>query len=355
VKPIKPLMFENDTLVLLDQRFLPLQKKYFDCHTHQDVSYAIREMVSRGAPLIGAVAAYGVALACREFMVQVRTRTTFDTEGFLNHMKRAMNTLKGSRPTAVNLTWALKRMNRVLENLLEEQVGLEELYLNLVDEAHQVCAEDLETNYQIARNGVKVIKHEARILTHCNTGALATTGYGTALGVVREANYVGKQIFVYANETRPRLQGSRLTAWELSEEGIPFKLIPDTVSAVLMREKLVDVILVGADRIATNGDVANKIGTYMLSVLAKEHGIPFYSVAPISTIDFEIDRGDAIEIEERNPEEITEIDGCQVAPEGIDVYNPAFDVTPAKNITGIITEKGIVSPNRDNIMDLLSK
>ncbi len=265
-------------------------------------------------------------------------------------MEGALEVLINSRPTAVNLMWAVKRMKKVIEK--NKELELIDIYQALKKEADSIYLEDIETNKKMAKFGNEVIKENAVILTHCNTGALATVGYGTALGVIREAHYSGKNIFVYVDETRPRLQGSKLTAWELVQEGIPAKLIADSVAATLIRDGKIDVILVGADRIALNGDTANKIGTFMLSVIAKVYNVPFYVVAPTSTIDFEIESGKEIVIEERSPEEITHINGVRIAPEGIEVYNPAFDVTPHENITGIITEKGIIRPPfKENILN----
>jgi methylthioribose-1-phosphate isomerase len=331
-------------LYLIDQRKLPLSYEFFECRTYQDVDFAIKDMVVRGAPAIGAAAAYGVVLAAQQFMKE-------EKENFLKNMENALNVLSKSRPTAVNLTWAIDRMRGVLEKV--KDLSVSDIYEALKEEANKIYFEDLETNKKMAKIGNEVIKPNAVILTHCNTGALATVGYGTALGVIREAHYSGKNIFVYADETRPRLQGAKLTAWELVQEGIPAKLIADSVAATLIRDGKIDIILVGADRIALNGDTANKIGTFMLSVVAKVYNVPFYVVAPTSTIDFNIETGAEIVIEERSPEEVTHINGVRIAPEGIDVYNPAFDVTPHENITGIITEKGIIRPPfRENILKL---
>ncbi|MBN4062912.1 S-methyl-5-thioribose-1-phosphate isomerase, partial [Alkaliphilus sp. AH-315-G20] len=259
-------------------------------------------------------------------------------DAFVKNMNIACEALNNSRPTAVNLMWAIKRMKKIISSDKEVKniCGL------IKEEADYIFKEDINTNKKMAKEGYRVIPKGARILTHCNTGALATVGYGTALGVIREAHYLGKDIFVYADETRPRLQGARLTAWELKEENIPFTLIADSTAATLIRDGKIDVILVGADRIALNGDSANKIGTFMLAVVAKRYNVPFYIVAPTTTIDFEIETGDEIEIEERASEEMTHIAGVRIAPTDINVYNPAFDVTPNEYITGIITEKGIL-------------
>ena len=344
MKEIKTIEFKEDALYLIDQRKLPVSYEIFECRTYKDVYYAIKEMVVRGAPAIGATAAYGVVLAAKEFI-------DGEKKEFLSNMKKALSFLNESRPTAVNLMWAIERMNNLIER--NRDLSVEDIYMKLKEEADRLLKEDIETNKRIGEIGNQIVGQKATILTHCNTGALATAGFGTALGVIREAFYSGKDIFVYADETRPRLQGGRLTAWELVQEGIPAKLIADSVAATLIRDKKVDLILVGADRIALNGDTANKIGTFMLSVLAKEYNVPFYIVAPTSTIDFSIETGDEIVIEERDSKEVTHIENIRIAPEGIDVYNPAFDVTPNENITGIITEKGIIKPPfRDNIIKL---
>ena len=323
---INTIEYKDDKLFLIDQRKLPVINEMFLCASYKDVEFAIRDMVVRGAPAIGATAAYGVVLAAKEFINQ-------------------------ARPTAVNLMWAIKRMKNILNH--NDDLDTVHIYDMLKKEADIILSEDIEINKQMAKHGNEIVPKNTTILTHCNTGALATAGYGTALGVIREAHYSGKDIFVYADETRPRLQGGRLTAWELKQENIPSKLIADSVAATLIRDKKIDLILVGADRIALNGDTANKIGTFMLSVVAKVYGVPFYVVAPTSTIDFDMETGEEIDIEERSSEEVTHIRGNRVAPENIEVYNPAFDVTPSENITGIITEKGVVvAPFKDNILKL---
>ncbi len=341
---IKSIEFKDDILYLIDQRKLPLSYEIFQCKSYKDVDFAIKDMVVRGAPAIGVVGAYGVVLAAKEFL-------NCPKEEFLSNIDEALNVLNRSRPTAVNLMWAIRRMRDVIEK--HKDLEPADLYERLKKEADAMLEEDIDTNKRIGKIGNEIVGEKATILTHCNTGALATAGFGTALGVIREAFYSGKDIFVYADETRPRLQGARLTAWELVQEGIPCKLIADSVAATLIRDKKIDLILVGADRIALNGDTANKIGTFMLSVLAKVYGVPFYVVAPTSTIDFDIETGDEIIIEERDSSEVTHIEGIRIAPEGVDVYNPAFDVTPHTNITGIITEKGIIRPPfKENILKL---
>ena len=344
MKEIKTIEFKDEILYLIDQRKLPTEYEIFQCKNYKEVDFAIEDMVVRGAPAIGATAAYGVVLAAKEFINEER-------QVFFEKMDEALEVLNNSRPTAVNLMWAINRMRNLIEETKE--LELEEIYKRILEEANKIYEEDIETNKTMAKYGNEIINEGDTILTHCNTGALATVAYGTALGVVREAHYTGKNIFVYADETRPRLQGGKLTAWELVQEQIPSKLIADNVAATLIRDGKIDVILVGADRIASNGDTANKIGTFMLSVIAKAYNVPFYIVAPTTTIDFEIETGDEIIIEERSSEEVTHINGVRIAPESIDVYNPAFDVTPNENITGIITEKGIVrAPYKENIMKL---
>ena len=304
---VEPIRWMRDRLELLDQRALPEETVYIACRTAEDVAQAIRDMVVRGAPAIGCAAAFGVVLG--------------------KGLPGSYEILAKSRPTAVNLFWALERMKKAKD---------------LEAEALAIYEEDLAANRELGRLGAALIPQRARVMTHCNTGALATAGYGTALGVIRSAK--DKQISVIANETRPYLQGARLTAWELVQEGIPCTLITDNMAGHLMSRGEVDVIVVGADRIAANGDVANKIGTYPLAVLAQRHGIPFYVAAPISTFDAKIADGSQITIEERPASEVTGYRGTRWAPQGVAVRNPAFDVTPAELITGIICEKGIVSP-----------
>ncbi len=341
---INAIVYEDGILSLIDQRVLPTELSMFSCRNYKEVEFAIKDMVVRGAPAIGAAAAYGALLASIEF------KKADKCEEYKENMRNAINFLNESRPTAVNLMWAMKQMLEIVNSDISD---IEKIHGQIEDLAFKIHEEDLKTNKTMAKYGNEIIKKGSTILTHCNTGALATAGYGTALGVIREAHYSGKDIFVYADETRPRLQGARLTAWELVQEKIPSKLIADNTAASLIRDGKIDVILVGADRIALNGDTANKIGTFMLSVIAKEYGVPFYIVAPTSTIDFEIETGSEIEIEERSSEEVTHVGNVQVAPSEIDVYNPAFDVTPSKFISGIITERGIVrAPFKENILKL---
>jgi methylthioribose-1-phosphate isomerase len=336
------LRYKAGNLILLDQRLLPTTVTEFVCKTFRDVEFAIRDMVVRGAPAIGATAAYGVFMAACEFA----GTATFD-----NRFDEACTVLANARPTAVNLKWAIDRMRNVAQKARE--LPTDRFLDRLHAEADTIKAEDIATNKRMGEIGNTVVPQGATILTHCNTGALATAGWGTALGVIKTAYYADKRIFVYADETRPRFQGSRLTAWELMQAGIPSKLIPDSAAATLIRDGKIDLVLLGADRIAANGDVANKLGTFALSVICKEYGVPFYSVAPVSTIDFSIADGTMIPIEERSEEEVTHPGGVQVAPDGMEVYNPSFDVTPHQNLTGIITERGIVRPPyRENIVRL---
>ncbi|MCF7891250.1 S-methyl-5-thioribose-1-phosphate isomerase [Candidatus Bipolaricaulota bacterium] len=329
------MVFKQDSLKLIDQRKLPSEVQYFQADDYREVKFAISDMVVRGAPAIGATAAYGVYLAALEY-------STLEKEEFIQEVTRASEELKRARPTAVNLAWAIRKMNELIYQNREKAV--KQIVRLLREGAEEIAKEDVKINKKMARHGNRLIPEEAGILTHCNTGALATVGYGTALGVIREAHRSGKDIQVYADETRPRLQGARLTAFELVEEEIPATLIVDSAAATLIRDGKIDLILVGADRVAANGDTANKIGTYNLSALADIHEVPFYVVAPTSTIDFEVENGDEIEIEERAEEEVKGIQEVQIAPEAVNVYNPAFDVSPAENISGIVTEKGIARP-----------
>jgi methylthioribose-1-phosphate isomerase len=306
-------------------------------------------MVVRGAPAIGVVAAYGVALGAREVLKEAKSFVDFKAK-----MEFIINRLAGTRPTAVNLFWALKRMKRIVQAGFKE----EDIVAALETEAINIERQDVETNKKIGYYGAELLGSREVILTHCNTGALATAGYGTALGVIRAAVESGKDIVVYVDETRPYLQGARLTAWELQQEGIPYYLITDNMAGYFMSLGEITCIIVGADRIALNGDTANKIGTYSLSVLAKEHGIPFYVAAPTSTFDLSIRSGKEIPIEERNPEEVIycHCRDCMIAPHNAKVKNPAFDITPHVNITGIITEKGvIITPDEEKILEFFEE
>lgn len=333
------LEFKNNELYLIDQRVLPATYTHFVCKNYEEVEFAIRDMVVRGAPAIGATAAYGVYMAAQQYATSPR---------FATSLKQACDFLAKSRPTAVNLEWAIDRMWKAYEAVSKEK--METILSALKREADEIRSEDIRTNKAMSRIGNAVIPQHATILTHCNTGALATAGWGTALGVIKEAFYDNKEIFVYADETRPRFQGARLTAWELTEAKIPSALIPDSAAATLIRDGKIDLVILGGDRVAANGDVANKLGTFALSVICKAYGVPFYSVVPISTIDFNLPDGSHIPIEERDKREVTFVGDVQVAPLEMDVFNPSFDVTPHQNITGIITERGIIRPPfRENI------
>ncbi len=338
------LEFKENALYLIDQRVLPASYIYFTCKTHEDVEFAIRDMVVRGAPAIGATAAYGVYMAAAEYARQ---------NDFKAKLKNACTFLSKSRPTAVNLEWAINRMWNVF--LEVEKEPTDKILSTLKAEADLIRAEDIKINKRMSRIGNQVVPQGATILTHCNTGALATAGWGTALGVIKEAFYADKNIFVYADETRPRFQGARLTAWELLEAKIPSALIPDSAAATLIRDGKIDLVILGGDRVAANGDVANKLGTFALSVICKEYGIPFYSVVPVSTIDFTLSDGSLIPIEERDKTEVIFVGDTQVAPLDMQVFNPAFDVTPHQNITGIITEMGIIRPPYKENIERLKK
>jgi methylthioribose-1-phosphate isomerase len=328
--------WKNNCVVILDQTALPGEVRFLDCEKYQEVAEAIRNLNVRGAPAIGVTAALGIALGARQY-------AGADIRGFHLHMEEVCRTLASTRPTAVNLFWAVARMKQVLASPSLSTVH--DAQKRLEEEALAILDEDLVMNRAIGTFGSAIIRDGDHILTHCNAGALATAGYGTALGVVRAAWEQGKQIRVYADETRPVLQGARLTAWELQQDGIPVTLITDNAAGALMKQRRIQCCVVGADRIAANGDVANKIGTYSVAVLAKAHGIPFYVAAPSSTIDMQTLDGDGITIEERSPSEVTCLHSERsIAPQGIDVWNPAFDVTPAALITGIITERGIFAP-----------
>lgn len=328
---MRTIQWIDDRLRILDQTRLPREEVYLELQDHQGVAQAIREMRLRGAPAIGVAAAYGIALGAQQIEAQER-------EAFLEELRGICDTLRSTRPTAVNLFWAIDKLQRVAR----ESGTIAEIKAALLAEARRIEAEDEEANRCIGAYGAELIGEGFAILTHCNAGALATAGYGTALGVIRAAHEQGKQIRVYVDETRPLLQGSRLTAWELMREGIPFTLIADTMAGHFLGRAEIDCVIVGADRIAANGDVANKIGTYQLAVLAKENGVPFYVAAPTSTIDLALASGLEIPIEERSPQEVTHIQGVPIAPEGVRVANPAFDVTPHRYVSAIITEKGVV-------------
>ncbi len=345
---MKPIIWEKGCLKLLDQTKLPLEEKIIECRSYQAVADAIRDMIVRGAPAIGATAAFGIVIGAKEVGV------IEDKKRWLEELKKIGFELKQTRPTAVNLAWAVERMLKKAEDNI--QSGIPQLQDILENEALEIAREDVESNYAIGRFGDELVPEGANILTHCNAGALATVGYGTALGVIRAAHSNGKKVHVFVDETRPFLQGARLTAWELDKEGIPFTLITDNMAGYIMSKGMVDLIVVGADRIAANGDTANKIGTYSLAVLAKEHNIPMYIAAPLSTIDMSLTSGKEIPIEEREADEVLFIKGKRIAPEGTRVFNPAFDVTPNELITAIITDKGIVkSPYKENLRVLFER
>jgi len=340
---IETLRWNKDHFEMIDQRILPADFQYISYSKAADVADGIRNMVVRGAPAIGCAAAYGVALAALELQ-------DVNDDEFIKGMEDAFEVLAQSRPTAVNLFWAIERMKSVMNNA---QGSVKEIANTLLEEAHNIKREDIEINRKMGENGAELLNNGARVLTHCNAGALATAGHGTALGVFRSAVEAGKSIHVIADETRPFLQGARLTAWEMAQENIPVTLITDNMSGHLMSHGEIDAIIVGTDRVAGNGDVANKIGTYMVAVLASRHNIPFYVACPLSTIDRSIVSGKDIPIEERPQEEVTGYRDCQWAAEGIKVRNPAFDVTPAELVTGLITEKGVIfNPTTEKINKL---
>jgi methylthioribose-1-phosphate isomerase len=329
---VKTIEWKNDRVVMLDQRLLPHKEVYHVCRDYKQVAEAIRSMVIRGAPAIGVAAAMGVALGA----LKAPTKT-FDRE-----FEKIILILGKTRPTAVNLFWALQRMRDLYSQ--NRSRGVENVRRALCDEAQKIYKEDIAANKQLGKFGASMMRNAKRIMTHCNAGALATAGYGTALGVMRALKESGQQFEVFVNETRPFLQGARLTAWELKKEKILATLITDNMAGYLMQQGKVDAVVVGCDRVAANGDVANKIGTYTLAVLARRHGIPFYVAGPISSIDINCRSGNDIPIEQRDPKEVSHIYGKSLAPKGIRVYNPAFDVTAHELITAIITEKGVIHP-----------
>lgn len=335
---IKTVEWTDEGVRMLDQRLLPTEETYLTLRSYEEVAEAIKKMVVRGAPAIGVSAAMGLALGAKQSVGTAVSDLEFDFDYMCDVMSQ-------TRPTAVNLFWAIERMRARLRRAKAETDDVEELKQQLVDEARKIFDEDIESNRNLGRFGGELIADGTTILTHCNAGALATAGdYGTALGVVRGARDAGKRVAVIADETRPFLQGARLTAWELSKDEIPVTLITDNMAGHVMKQGKVDVVVVGADRIAANGDTANKIGTYMVAVLAKQHDIPFYVAAPISTIDLSLESGEEIPIEERDTREVTHIREQRLAPEGIEVQNPAFDVTPHELIAAIITDKGVARP-----------
>jgi len=340
------LRWTDNSLELLDQRWLPDRCEYLRCDSAVTTAQAIRDLAVRGAPAIGCAAAYGIALEARK--LRGTSRDQFDRE-----MDAAFELLAGSRPTAVNLVWALKQLRRTLEGCNGKSSA--DCAAQLLAAAHQITADDLQINRALGAHGAALLPSSACVMTHCNAGALATAGHGTALGVVRSAIEHGKRIEVIANETRPFLQGARLTAWELQQDGIPVTLIADSAAGHLMSNRHIDAVIVGADRVAANGDVANKIGTYMMAVLAKRHGIPFYVACPLSTIDLGTPNGESIPIEERPLDEVAGYRDRRWAPQNIHMANPVFDITPAELVSALITEKGIVrSPDRTMLQALLA-
>ena len=334
---IYPVVWSNNKVLLIDQTCLPSQYSLVEISRYEDMAKAIKTMIVRGAPAIGVAAAYGMYLGAREIQ-------TKDRETFLKSLEEVAETLRQTRPTAVNLFWAI---SRILKTAYETIGTVEEIKSILLETAKKIQEEDLQTCQAIGNNSLPILPNhpdKLTILTHCNAGALATAGYGTALGVIRSAWTAGRLKRVYADETRPRLQGAKLTAWECVQEKIPVTVISDNMAAHCMQKGLIDLVVVGADRIAANGDAANKIGTYGLAVIAKMHKVPFYVAAPLSTVDFSLETGELIPIEERDPCELYQVGNTVIYPDGVDYYNPAFDVTPAELITGIITEEKTVKP-----------
>ena len=329
---IKTLEWTDRGVRFIDQTKLPAEEVYVTCKSYEEVASAIRTMIVRGAPAIGVAAAMGVALGLRDSRAKdhAELRRDFD---------RICNVLASTRPTAVNLFWAIRRMREKFDQV--STLPIAQIQRELVREARRMLREDIAANQAMGRHGAVLLPASGGVLTHCNAGALATCGYGTALGVIRAAVDSGKKLRVFADETRPFLQGSRLTAWELMKDGIPTTVISDNMAGAMMQQGKIDAVIVGADRIAANGDVANKIGTYTVAVLAREHGIPFYVAAPFSTVDLETPNGGRIPIEQRSAAEVTHVGGRQVVPDGVTVENPAFDVTPNAYVTAIITERGV--------------
>jgi len=343
-KTVKPIEWLGNKLKILDQSRLPWEEVYLELSSYQEVAQAIKEMKVRGAPMIGVMAAYGVALGTQRIEASSR-------EGFLAELRHITEALASTRPTAVNLFRAINRMKATAQ----AKEDIPRIKAALIREAERIHADEERATRQISQFGAELIQDGSTILTHCNTGVLATAGYGTALGVIKAAKEQGKRIRVLATETRPLLQGARLTAWELRQEGIPVTLITDSMAGHFISKGEVSCVIVGADRIAANGDVANKIGTYTLAVLARENGIPFYVAAPTSSIDLSLPSGEQIPIEQRSPEEVTHLQGVPIAPKGVEVANPAFDVTPHRYISAIITERGIVrQPYEVRLRELVS-
>jgi len=341
---IQTLEWTDKGVRFIDQTKLPTEEIYVNCTTYQEVADVIRNMVVRGAPAIGVSAAMGIALG-------VKNSKAENVGDLKRDFDQICEVIGKTRPTAVNLFWAIKRMQQKFEPIRMRPIA--QIKQTLIEEAKRMHAEDIAINQAMGKHGAALMPASGGVLTHCNAGALATAGYGTALGVIRAAVEAGKKIQVYADETRPFLQGARLTAWELVKDGIPTTVISDNMSGAMMRQGKIGAVIVGADRIAANGDVANKIGTYTVAVLAKEHGIPFYVAAPISTVDLETPDGSKIPIEQRSAAEVTHFAGKLVTPEGVSIENPAFDVTPAKYVTAIVTERGIArAPYQESLKEL---
>jgi methylthioribose-1-phosphate isomerase len=334
---VKTIEWRPQGVALIDQRLLPLKEEYKICRSYQEVAEAIRSMVVRGAPAIGVAAAMGIALGVRQSRAQ-------EPEALRAEFNQICDTLAATRPTAVNLFWAIGRMRERFELLLQERADLAAIGERLQEEAQKILDEDIAANKAMGHYGASLVPDGRTVMTVCNAGALATAGYGTALGVIRSAISEGKNVDVIALETRPFLQGARLTAWELQKDGIPTTLITDNMAGYFLHSGRVGCVVVGADRIVANGDVANKIGTYSVAVLAKENSVPFFVAAPLSSVDLSLPSGESIPIEQRAAREVTEIGGVEIAPRGIAVSNPAFDVTPHRYITAIITERGVALP-----------
>ena len=345
---IKTVEWTGEGVRMLDQRILPTEEKYLMLRSYEEVAEAIKKMVVRGAPAIGVSAAMGLALGASQSVGTAIADLEYDFDYMCEVMSR-------TRPTAVNLFWAIERMRDCFRRAKAETTDVEDVKRRLISEAQRIFDEDIQANRKLGRFGGELIPDGATVLTHCNAGALATAGdYGTALGVIRGARDAGKRVAVIADETRPFLQGARLTAWELAKDEIPVTLITDNMAGHVMKQGKVDAVVVGADRIAANGDTANKIGTYMVAVLAKQHDIPFYVAAPISTLDLTLQSGEEIPIEERDAREVTHLRDQQLAPDGIDVQNPAFDVTPNELIAAIITDKGVArQPFTENLRKMV--
>jgi methylthioribose-1-phosphate isomerase len=343
---VQTIEWTNEGVRFIDQTKLPTEEVYVTCRTHEEVATAIKDMIVRGAPAIGVSAAMGIALG-------VKNSRAKNIAELRPEFERICEALRVTRPTAVNLFWAIRRMQAKLESLASQPV--ERIKQELIAEAQHMHAEDVASCMTLGKHGAALMPASGGVLTHCNAGALATCGYGTALGVIRAAVESGKKIQVFADETRPFLQGSRLTAWELMKDGIPTTVISDNMAGAMMRQGKIGAVVVGADRIAANGDVANKIGTYSVAVLAKEHGIPFYVAAPWSTVDLETPSGDQIPIEQRPAREVTHMAGRQLTPEGVSIENPAFDVTPNKYVAAIVTERGVAKAPYEQTLKQLSK